>query len=263
MGNSSIALATSWYPRGELARFKRFLPQLQAIYGDGLHIVLSDTSTETSEIIQCLTEQEINHQLFDGWSGRYVCVRMAVDAGAQHIHYVDFDRLLRWVECHPRELAETVQQIKVHDLLIMGRSEFAWETHPKSMFETEWLCNRVFSDYFGREMDFGAGARGLSRRAGEFVLANSSGEQALNMDAGWSVLLKRGGFSWGYLEVDGLDWESADQYQEQAATREAQQKLAEQSDASADNWRLRTQVAQKIIQFGIEAMNQPLEAKDE
>ena len=260
MSDNQITLAASWYPRGELERVKRLLPQLQSLYSD-IVIALRERSPETPEVSEWFDENEIRYQLFEGWSGRHVCVQLALETGASHIHYCDFDRVLRWVECHLVELSETIRRIPLQDLLLIGRTEFAWETHPRSMFETESLFNTVFSHYLGRSMDFGAGSRGLSRWAAEFVLAQTPHTEALIMDSAWSVLLKRGGFRWDYVEVDGLEWESADQHKDVVATREEQQELADKSDASAKNWQLRTQVAQKILNFGLDAMTQPLEAK--
>lgn len=262
MPTKQVTLVASWYPRGELERLKRYFAQLQTLYAD-MVIALSERTAETQEISTWLDENGIRYHLFDGWSGRHVCVQMGLETNASHLHYVDFDRLLRWVECHPDELQETIHRIPDQDLLIIGRTEFAWSTHPQSMIETESLFNTVFSHYFRRKMDFGAGARGLSQSAAAFVLKHSSHAEALTMDAAWSVLLKRAGFAWDYIEVDGLEWESADQYKARAATREEQRALAEKSDVSVDNWQLRTQVAQNIIQFGLEAMNQSLPITEE
>ncbi|MEQ8677514.1 MAG: hypothetical protein RLP44_14060 [Aggregatilineales bacterium] len=261
MLETQITLAAPWYPRGELTRVKRLLPQLQSLYGD-IVIALRERSPETPEVSKWFDDNGVRYQLFEGWSGRHVCVGMAVERDATFIHYCDFDRILRWIECHPAELSETIRRIPEQDLLVMGRTEFAWETHPRSMFETESLFNTVFSHYFDRTIDFGAGSRGLSQSAAEFVLEHTTHSEALIMDSAWSVLLKRGGFTWGYVEVDGLEWESADQHKDAAATREEQQDLADRSDASAKNWQLRTQVARKILNFGLQAITQPLEAKE-
>jgi len=257
-----IVLACSWYPRGEMVRFQRYLPRLRSLYDDVV-VAVSQSDADFDVITEWLHAEQIPFEVFEGWSGRHVCVRLAVQHGADFIQYADLDRLLHWVECYPDELADVVDRLSAQDLLILGRTADAWATHPRSMFESEALFNTVFSDYFGREMDFGAGSRGLSRAAAEFVLRHSGDGDALAMDAGWSVLLKRGGFQWDYAACDGLEWETADQYHDTAADQAAQSALAEESDSKTAHWALRVQVARKIIHYGIQAMNHDLSEKDE
>lgn len=257
MKTNPVTLACSWYPRGELGRFKRELPKLREIY-EKIVVAIMDESAEIQMIQAFFEENDVQYQIFSGWSGRYLCVKRAIESGAKYVHYVDFDRLVRWSECHFDELKQVVATIPNQELLILGRTAFAWNTHPRSMFETERLFNTVFSQYFERAMDFGAGSRGMSKNAVEYILRHSDCKDALNMDAGWVVLLKRGGFSWGYTEVDGLEYESADQYKDRAATHDEQKALQVELDLSAENWALRTTVANKIMVSGLCAMTQSL-----
>jgi hypothetical protein len=195
---------------------------------------------------------------YEHFSGRHAVLKLALEAGASHIQYIDMDRLVRWIELRPDELAAVARQVRTVDSLIIGRSEYANNTHSRTLTETERIPNLFFSHYFGQPMDFAAGSRGFSRRAAELVLNNSTSDSALWMDAGWAVLIKRAGYSWDYVVVEGLDWETADRYRDRAATREEQQALADEQDQDAHLWLMRARVAQEITRYGLLAMDLPL-----
>jgi hypothetical protein len=168
------------------------------------------------------------------------------------------DRLLRWMEVRPQEWRQAVEAIQRTDCLVMGRSEAAYETHPKSLILTEAISNRVVSQILAQEMDVSAGSKGFSRSAAEFLVQNTRPGRALGTDAEWPILLKRAGFRVDYRLVDGLDWESADRYQEQAANTRDQRLAAEQVDADPHNWEWRVRVASEIVEVALEASRREL-----
>lgn len=257
----TIYAASPWAPRGELARFLRYYDRIMDLY-DGLVVGLS-SATDAAEIA-ALDRLGISYTFYESFSGRHAVLNLALNAGADYIQYCDMDRLIRWVELRPEELRAIIRKIQTVDTLIIGRTEYANNTHSKTLTETERIPNMFFSHYFGQRIDFAAGSRGFSRRAAELVLRHSSNQSALWMDVGWAVLVKRAGYTWDYIEVDGLDWETADRYLDQAATREQQQSLAAQQDNDASLWRMRAGIAQEITQYGLMAINMPLdEGQDE
>jgi hypothetical protein len=107
-------------------------------------------------------------------------------------------------------------------------------------------------------MDVSAGSKGFSRPVAEFISRHAVLNQPFGTDAEWPVLAKRAGFKVEYLEVDGLDWESADRFQEQAAGSEYQIKAAEAYDADPRHWAYRVEVAREIVQAGLEATRRPM-----
>ncbi len=253
----TVVLACPWDPRGELARFLRYYPRLTTIYS----AVVVALRTPDTGIITALKSLGVAHQVFDAWSGRHTVLRMALDTEAESIHYVDMDRLVRWVETKPDELAATAARVTTVDTLIIGRTPAAYATHARSLIDTEALPNRVFSHYFGRAdsvMDFSAGSRGLSRRAAAMILHNSPEENALAMDNGWAVLVRRAGMTWDYIEVDGLDWETADHYRDFAADATMQQALAAETDSQAERWVHRVHLAGELVRLGLAAVDQEL-----
>jgi len=72
--------------------------------------------------------------------------------------------------------------------------------------------------------------------------------------------LNRAGYTIETLFVDGLDWESADQYRVQAADPEIQVEVAKAYDSDPLNWSQRVKVALEIVQAGLEAQDRTLDS---
>jgi hypothetical protein len=256
----TVTLAATYNPRGEIRRLQRLYPQLQAVYS---YIVISLPPWTTDEDLAVLDAfPGVQMALNVEWShGRYTALKVALESDNLAIHYADMDRLLRWVETRPEEWQQTVRTVEQSDYLVIGRIEAAYATHPQALIETEQISNAVVSHLVGQALDVSAGSKGFSRRAVEFLMANSAPGRALGADGEWTVLLHRGGYRVDYLEVDGLDWESADRYQTQAADGNRQRQLAEEYDMEAENWAARVQVALEITQAALDAMQRTLEEK--
>jgi hypothetical protein len=253
----SVVLAVTWNPRGEMPRFERLLPQLQQVYAG---LAISFPPHADPGLTRAFTSGQYTGKdgllafVNNDWSaGRYMALQTAVQLQADYIHYADMDRLLRWVETRPQEWRHAVEAIQWTDCLVMGRSVAAYRTHPNSLILTESISNRVVSHFLGREMDVSAGSKGFSRGAAEYLAENTHPGRALGTDAEWPILLQRAGFRVDYLVVDGLDWESADRYQEQAADPGDQRMAAEQVDADPASWEWRVRVAEEIVEVALEA----------
>jgi hypothetical protein len=256
-----VALATAWHPRGELTRLEHNLPLLQQAYS-GISIALPpDANVNIIRVLESWTEMTVT--VTPEWSwGRYLALKNALTYPVPNIMYADLDRLLRWVETQPDEWQHTIKAFANQDFLIIGRTEKAYHTHPRSLIETEAISNRVTSYFLNLEVDVSAGAKGFSRHAAEFIAANCRGGQALGTDAEWPILLKRAGFRLDTVFVNGLDWESADRYQTQPADSQIQATQAAAYDADPSNWSHRVKVAQEIIQAAIIAQNRVLPTRD-
>lgn len=254
----SIVLACAWQPRGELARFRRYFSRIQEIYEGGVVVSLRNGDPDQIQVCALLEEFAIPYEFYYGWSGRHTVVRLGLQTAASHIHYVDMDRLVRWVELRPDELQQVADRIQMFDTVVIGRTPAAYKTHARTLIETEALPNMVFSQYLGRQMDFAGGSRGLSRRAAQLVTTHTSEANSLSLDAGWAVLVHRAGMTWDYVEVNGLDWETPDRFRDTAAGIQEQRALAAEEDAEVKNWSHRVWVAKEILRGGLEAMVEPL-----
>ncbi|HSB67602.1 MAG TPA: hypothetical protein VLD65_13575, partial [Anaerolineales bacterium] len=252
----SITLTTTWYPRGELERFARYLPKLEELYA---HLVIclipegdasiheqftSGKYASDPQIIFRLNEQRCN--------GRYLALKAALEAPGDYIHYVDMDRLLHWVETRPEEWQQIVELIPEADCSIFGRTEAATRTHPQALITTEMLSNRVVSHFLDTEMDVSAGSKAFCRAAAQYLVAHGSSDNSIGTDAEWPILLKKAGFHLQYILVDGLDYESADQFMLRAATGAEQREAAALYDKDATHWSARVAIADQIIKSALE-----------
>lgn len=258
----NIALACAWHPRGEFQRFLKIYPALEQVYTS---MAISLPPGSVAKEFRLLDElPSVTPVITRDWSwGRHLALRQALERGADHIQYADFDRLVRWVEIQPDEWRRVATSIQAADCTLVGRTERAWETHPQALRQTEKISDVALSDLLGKIYDLSAGSKGFSRRAAEFILANSQvvedqAGRALGTDGEWPVLLKRGGFELKSVLVDGLDWESADRYQEEAASPTEQRLAAQAYDVDPKNWERRVQVALEIVEAGLAAAKRPL-----
>jgi broad specificity phosphatase PhoE len=188
-----------------------------------------------------------------------MALQLATESGADHIHYADMDRLLRWIETRPDEWQATLDRVGQADCLVIGRTPTAWDTHPRALSQTEAISTGLMSRLLGQELDISAGSKGFSRRAAEFILANSLPRRAIGADAEWVMLAHRAGYRVEQVLTDGLDWEIPDQHQAQAAAPERQRALAAAYDADATKWAHRVGIAHEIVEAGMDAWTRSLQ----
>lgn len=201
-----------------------------------------------------VTTQPNDFRAIGAW--RLGAVRAAA-ALAPAVHLCDFDRLLHWWHRWPGELDAVLAQLPDHDLLLLGRSERAWATHPAHQRETEQLANRVISRLYGAEVDVCSGSRGLSRRAVAY-LAGHSRARDVGTDGEWPVLLRRaGGFRCAHLPTEGLEFETGDRFPTEIARAGGLAAWNAARDRDADRWTLRTRLAGDIIAGALRALDPP------
>jgi len=178
-------------------------------------------------------------------------LRLGLSLGSTHLQTCDFDRALHWVARFPEELETVITEIPHHDLLVLGRTERAWATHPPYQAETEPLFNKVFALVTGLPWDVGAGSRGLSRRAAERILELSQ-EMTVGIDAEWPLLaLRQGGFRVGYRSCDGLEFETADRFGSEIEAAGGYSRWEAQMSADPRRWVHRIQIALMIAESAV------------
>ncbi len=176
----------------------------------------------------------------------------AVDTPVEYIHYADMDRLLHWVETRPEEWRRALEEIEKGDSIIFGRTPAAYLTHPRALTTTEQLSNRVVSHILNEEMDVSAGSKSFSRSAAQYLVEHCRAGNSIGTDAEWPIRLRQAGFGLRYIAVEGLDWESADQYRDQAVTGDEQAQAAQAYDADPGHWSRRVEIAWEIIRTALE-----------
>jgi hypothetical protein len=182
---------------------------------------------------------------------RRKAVQAGLEAGTSHLQMCDFDRAIHWVAHYPEELRAVISEIPNYDLLVLGRTERAWATHPPYQAETEPLFNHVFALATGLAWDVGAGSRGLSRRAGELLL-DLSEERTVGVDAEWPLLvLNRDGFVAGQRLCEGLEFETADRYGPEIEAAGDYPAWEAQVSADPRQWVFRLEVTLKIAEAAV------------
>jgi hypothetical protein len=254
----SVAFAaTAHQPDERLAGLiETQLPALVARYA----AVTAFCSQETHPIIlSLLREQGVSvHVDSEASAGiqrigevRRRTVRAGLEAGTSHLQMCDFDRAIHWVAHYPEELRAVISDIPNHDLLVLGRTERAWATHPPYQAETEPLFNHVFALTTGLAWDVGAGSRGLSRRAAELLLELSE-EQTVGTDAEWPLLiLHQDGYVAGQRLCEGLEFETADRFEVEIEAAGGYRDWEAQVSADPGQWVFRLEVALRIAEAAV------------
>ncbi len=235
-------------PRGLLFdQTVRALPQLQRLFAD---MAVHASATTDGHSLEYLAQHRVRveaeaTQTGFSYIGRFrrAAVELALRDSDDFILYCDFDRVLHWIEHSPQELAEVAQQIAAHDFTVLGRTPRAFATHPRIQRDTEAIINHVFARVFDQAWDVTAGARGLSRRAAEAIVAGCLDDQ-ISTDVTWPLFIRgRGEFSFGYLETEGLEFETPDRYLDEVVRAGGVARWSEQLDDDPQHWAHRLELA--------------------
>jgi hypothetical protein len=174
---------------------------------------------------------------------RLEAVRAGVQAGAEYIHLCDFDRLLHWQMAYPDELRAVLEDISAHDFIVLGRTERAFMTHPAYQVETERLSNHIFQLAAGLAWDISGGSRGVSHRAGAWLLEHST-EQHFGVDAEWPILLMANpAFRVAYRACEGLEFETPDRFPAEVEAAGGVGAWMAEAGQSAGEWARRLEYA--------------------
>ena len=118
-------------------------------------------------------------------AGRHLAVYTAAQQAGDFVHYIDFDRMLRWLETQPEEVSDIHKVIPQYACLIIGRSPEALATHAQALQQTEAITNAVVSFLLGQSVDTGGGSRALVGKPCTFYSSTVwSGTPSLRMPNG-------------------------------------------------------------------------------
>lgn len=183
---------------------EKFAPKLKEVYPE-VFVCVSDQTHPL--LIEALNNLGFNVRVVPkkgAAHARREVLKFGLESNFEHFHYCDLDRIITWVSGYFDELKETVEFVEQFDYTILGRTKRAFETHPIEWQTTEVIVNRVFELEYGQKTDTFAGSCGISRRAGEKILAHS---KATMTDTEWPIIIKRmTDYSMGYKEVEGLEY---------------------------------------------------------
>lgn len=251
-----VTLAVIYHdPQGQLyQQIVRTLPTLTNIFG-GLTVRASHTADKRSVALFASAGAVVQIQSLEQAAegpklglARRTAVALALQLNYPFVFYCDCDRILHWADWYPEELARVAARVVDYDFTMLGRTNRAFDSHPRIQRDTEAIVNHVFQVVSGHAWDVVAGARGISRRAAEAILAGCSDEQ-VSTDVSWPLFLKRaGGFSLGYIPAEGLEFETADRYGDDVARVGGQAQWLAQLDADPRQWAHRLDLARLEIE---------------
>ena len=131
------------------------------------------------------------------------------------IMYVDFDRLIHWINYYPDELQKLLSDVEVNYLHI-GRTSRAFDSHPNTQKETEIIVNEFGSSIleFDKTLDIISVCHIMTKKLAKKILSIRN-----NTDYGfygtWPIFLWNWAESKKYIEVEGLEWETPDRFKEE------------------------------------------------
>lgn len=144
-------------------------------------------------------------------------IQMGVESRAEHMMLVDFDRAIHWVKTFPDELKQVVRDLsETQGLVIFVRSERAFQTHPNVQQKTEEIINDMASFIAGQTVDIMSGAFGFDRELAQHILKIDH-EHGYAIYAEFLKVALRDNFPVSSITVEGLEWETPDQFQKEIA----------------------------------------------
>jgi hypothetical protein len=223
---------------------------LQTIYRRIVLMASPVTSTQSVESLRAagvVVEWQAEESHGALGSIRRATLACGLKTGAAYLHLCDWDRVIHWAEHYPDELRTVVDTIPDYDCLILGRTERAFNSHPRVQRDTEALINHCFGLLWGQELDVTAASRGLSRRAAE-RLVEGCDEPSVGNDGVWPLFLRQGGdLHIGYLAMEGLEWETPDRYGAEIAAAGGIEAWRMAHDAVLHRWVDRVELARVEI----------------
>jgi hypothetical protein len=251
----SVVLTMTYHdPEGRLLKqLERALPMLKQTFA-GIAVRASFQANACvldfmkSEGIQVGQETEADSGLAKLGKARRTAVEMGLAFDFPYLMHCDCDRALHWAECYPNELAQVASQLTMRDFTVLGRTSRAFESHPRTQCDTEAIINHVYNKVSGYRWDVTAAARGLSRWAAQAIL-DGCPDEAISTDVSWPLFLRRqGGFTFGYLETEGLEFETADRHGAEIAAAGGYESWLARLDSDPRQWALRLELARVEVE---------------
>lgn len=179
---------------------------------------------------------------------RRATIELALQLEPDWMLFCDFDRALHWAERYPAELGSVLARLAAFDFTILGRTPRAFDSHPRIQRDTEATVNYVYAAISGHSWDTTAAARGLSRQAAEAILAGCP-DESIGTDVSWPLFIERvAHMPIGYIATEGLEFETADRYEDQIAAAGGLEAWMAQIDRSPQRWIERLEIARLEIE---------------
>lgn len=183
---------------------------------------------------------------------RRLALAAAIDGsdGAGQVVFCDLDRALHWAEQFPEELAAAIAFAVDYDCVVFGRTARAFATHPRAQRDTEALANHGFALASGLPWDVMTAARGLSPAAARLIVDRCD-DDTVGSDCSWPLLCRRAGMRLGYLETEGMEFETLDRFGDELEALGGGPAWLDRFDADPRQWALRLGLARAEVESAI------------
>ncbi len=197
-------------PRGLLADpLDRALSVVRPLFDD----IYVEATTETAPAVLGVLEEHTAEYVQSPPDGsaiglhRRAAVAAAVQGGADHILYSDPDHLIIWASSDENELVRILERSAEADCTVVGKSPEALAVVPPHLRDTEAIVNHVFELVTGHKWELMSAVRGLSRRAAELIVREST-VGSIGNDVEWPLLCLRARLDVRYFESTALRYET-------------------------------------------------------
>lgn len=209
MEKGKLIISTIHDPTGSLgvllSRFNGNLSKIQEL----TIAATPQTKIETiSKLREKLSAKIVKGGLFG--TSRINALKGAYTDNAISYIYIDFDKLLHWLEVNPTELYSLMKATFENDYTQLKRSKSALKTYPRSWLDNELPSNDFCSKLLNLDnFDIHSGQFVLSSKAAKTIL-NEAKEPGSKTFAEWLMIIHRHKLKIASLEVDGISWEDPD-----------------------------------------------------
>jgi hypothetical protein len=148
-------------------------------------------------------------------AANYLAVlKMATKTSTKHIHLLDFDRALHWVKRFPRELRDVIEILPTYNGYVSFiRTPRAFQSHPQTQRTTETIVNTIASEVAGVTVDIMSGSFGFERTLAQKIVKEAK-RKDYGIYAETLLIALRHRYLIATIEVEGLEWETPDQFKD-------------------------------------------------
>lgn len=192
----------------------------------------------------------VGHLHLGLWRRLALSAAVATAPSASLYLFCDLDRALHWAEFYPDELREALGFAKKFDCTVFGRTTRAFASHPRAQRDTEAIANHGFALASGLPYDVMTAARAFAPAAAQLVVSSCQ-DDTVGSDCSWPLLCRKHGMTLGYLETEGMEFETLDRFDDEVAALGGPQAWLDRFDADPRQWALRLELARAEIASAI------------
>lgn len=219
--NSVILASTLHDPELKLMKLMNpILPMMKALFEDRIVCCTPSTQERVLNFLQDEGFRVVVGKSMDQVGNYKLAIQTSLeyitDSKVQKILYIDFDRLIHWIDSYPEEFSKVLSNNTEIDYLHLGRTSRAFETHPPTQKETESIINEIASKSLGfsEKKDIISVCFLISKKLGKQII-NMKNSTTTGFYSSWPLIFWNLAESKRYVEVEGLEWETPDQFRDE------------------------------------------------